>query len=112
MKITHNKVGQNLNLRDTKDAQSSAQAEGASANKMGDVANKDLSVFGRGSDSSRVVLSERAQELKKAKELALSAPDIREDKVAQLQKLIDDGKYNVGAKDIADRMVDEEAQWL
>jgi anti-sigma28 factor (negative regulator of flagellin synthesis) len=28
-----------------------------------------------------------------------------------LQKMIDSGKYKVDAKEIADKMVDEEAQW-
>lgn len=108
MKITHNKVGQNLNLNDAAKAnradKASADAASAKASLL-ETLNKD-------SDASKVNLSERAQDIKRAKELALAAPDIREDKVARLQKLIDEGNYKVDAKDVADKMVDEEAQWL
>ena len=45
------------------------------------------------------------------KEAALAAPDIDEAKVSRLQKLIDEGKYKVDAKEIADKMVDEQLSW-
>lgn len=107
MKITHNKVGQNLNTRDSgktdrTDKVDNAKAGGA--DKASLLANTDLG-------ASKVDVSERAQQMKKAKEIALATPDINEEKVARLQKLIDSGKYNVSAKDIADKMVDEEAAW-
>ncbi len=59
------------------------------------------------SDSAKVALSPRAQELKKAKELATPHGDINEAKVARLQKLIDEGKYKVDSEAVADRLVDE-----
>jgi negative regulator of flagellin synthesis FlgM len=58
-----------------------------------------------------VDLSPRAQDMKKAKEIAMATPDVDEAKVARLQKMIDSGTYNVSAKDIADKMVDEEIAW-
>ena len=58
-------------------------------------------------DSSKVEVSDRAQSIKKARELATPDNTVDEAKVARLQKLIDDGKYNVDASAIADKMVDE-----
>jgi negative regulator of flagellin synthesis FlgM len=58
-------------------------------------------------DSSRVEVSERAQTIKKARELATPDNSIDEAKVARLQKLIDKGEYSVDASAIADKMVDE-----
>ncbi len=58
-------------------------------------------------DSSRVEVSERAQTIKKARELATPDDSIDEAKVARLQKLIDKGEYSVDASAIADKMVDE-----
>lgn len=59
-------------------------------------------------ESSQVALSDRARDAKKAKEIAKnSSPDVDEAKVAKFQKLIDDGKYKVDAKKIADKLVDE-----
>jgi negative regulator of flagellin synthesis FlgM len=57
--------------------------------------------------SSRVELSSRAQDIKKAKELATPSSDIDEAKVARLQAMIDQGQYKVNAEAIADRMLDE-----
>ena len=58
-------------------------------------------------ESSRVEVSERAQTIKKARELATPDNSIDEAKVARLQKLIDKGEYNIDAAAIADNMVDE-----
>ena len=111
MKITHNKVGRNLNLTD---AGKSEKANKADSTKSDGLKNSKAEIFdsNAGDTSSTVNLSQRAQDIKKAKELAKAAPDIREDRVAELQKLIDQGKYKVDAKDVADKMVDEELQWL
>ena len=57
--------------------------------------------------SAKLELSERAQQMKKIKDVAMASEEVNADKVAKFQKLIDDGKYSVDAKDIADRMVDE-----
>ena len=108
MKITHNKVGQNLNLTDTGKAEKTDKAK---SSKVSDSALDKLSSLGGSESASKVNLSERAQDIRKAKEIARAAPEIREDRVAELQKRIDAGNYKVAAKDIADKMVDEEAQW-
>ena len=38
----------------------------------------------------------------------MKAPEVNADRVAHFQKLIDEGKYKVDAKAVADRMVDEQ----
>ena len=107
MKITHNKVGQNLNLSDAGRTERAGQA-----GKSKGVVSKDdmLSALDgpkSSDDSSKVNLSQRAQEIKRAKDLAMAAADVRVDRVADLQKRIDSGNYHVDAKEIADKMVDE-----
>lgn len=57
--------------------------------------------------AAKVDLSPRAQDMKKIKEIAMAAPEVNVDKVAKLQKLIDEGKYKVDSKAVADKMVDE-----
>jgi len=106
MKITHNKVGQNINLSDSGRADKVNNPKGAPAEALGGAVNAKSS-----GDASTVSLSARSQDIMKAKELAMAAPDVREDRVAELQKMIDSGKYKVDSRDIADKMVDEEAQW-
>ena len=106
MKITHNKVGTNLNTSDTARADG---ADKAKAKNGGD--SKASALFGTDLGATKVDLSPRAQEMKKMKEAALAAPDVDEAKVSRLQKLIDEGKYKVDAKDIADKMVDEQLSW-
>ncbi|UOE99917.1 flagellar biosynthesis anti-sigma factor FlgM [Bdellovibrio reynosensis] len=109
MKITHNKVGQNLNLTDSS---KSDKASGVN-NKAAGVTNNKADALSSSSlgESSKVELSPRAQEAKRIKELAMSAPDVDEAKVAKFRKLIDEGKYNVDAKAIADKMVDEHLEF-
>jgi flagellar biosynthesis anti-sigma factor FlgM len=106
MKITHNKVGQNLNLDSSKLDKAGAAANksigGAGAAKADALLNATA-----GNDATKVEVSPRAQEAKRIKELAMAAPDVDEAKVAKFRKLIDEGKYNIDAKAIADKMVDE-----
>ena len=100
MKITHNKIGQKLNLTDA-----------GKTDKVGD--GKDL----KGAKSldnpaelvgaTRVEVSPQAQDAKRIKELAMAAPDIDMEKVAKFRSLIDSGQYKVDAQAVADRMVDE-----
>ncbi len=58
--------------------------------------------------AAKVDLSQRAQDMKKIKDIAKSAPEVNSDRVAHFQKLIDEGKYKVDANAVADRMVDEQ----
>lgn len=105
MKITHNKVGQNLNVKDSARTDRADKAQDSTTG--GKAGALELSELG----ATKVDLSPRAQEMKKIKEAAMNAPDVNEDKVARLQKMIDEGKYKVDAKDIADKMVDEHMLW-
>ncbi len=104
MKITHNKVGQNLNLTDSA---KSDKADGIKAKTTGASAKAEALTSSTLGGSTRVELSPRAQEAKRIKELAMSAPDVDEAKVAKFRQMIDEGKYNIDAKAIADKMVDE-----
>lgn len=113
MKITHNKVGQNLNLVDTK--LNTNKTSGAK--ELGDIksgnagAPAKLNDLASSADASKVQISSRAQDIKRAREIAMATPDVDEAKVARLQKLIDDKKYQTDAASIADRMVDEQMKW-
>ncbi len=104
MKITHNKIGQNLNLVDTGKAdQAQKGGKSPTASSLFD----DAKAAQNSSPSASVDLSPRAMEAKTIKELALAAPDVDAQKVAKFRQLIDSGNYKVDAKSIADRMVDE-----
>ena len=111
MKITHNKVGQNLNVRDNSKAEKTDKTGVASAVDVKDLKGKGVEDLGAGSEATKVNLSSRAQDIKRVKDLAMAAPEINEEKVARLQKLVDDGNYKVDAKEIAGKMVDEQASW-
>lgn len=114
MKITHNKVGQNLNTVD-------GAKSGAKSNSAEAIKNKHLSkalapngadISQAGVDATKVDVSPRAQEAKRIKELAMAAPDVDEAKVAKFRQLIDEGKYKIDAKAIADKMVDEHLETM
>lgn len=110
MKITHNKVGQNLNVNDSG---KSEKSDGAQKSKNTTTPTPSNSLFApTNSDATKINLSARAQEAKQIKELAMSAPDVDQAKVEKFRKLIDEGKYKVDAKAVADKMVDEELSIL
>ncbi len=113
MKITHNKVGQNLNLRDSGKTEKSGGPGAAAALKDSTPGlEKADALKNLGStEASRVDISKRAQDIRKAKEIALATPDVDEAKVARLQKMIEEGKYKVDAAELADKMIDEQLKW-
>ena len=100
MKVTNKTVGGAQGKIESGKAGKTDGAHGAkNSSKSGAAAN---AVKG----DSKVDVSERAQMMQKAKDIA-SESSIDEAKVAHLQKMIDEGKYSVDADKIADRLVDE-----
>lgn len=98
MKVTNNRIG----------SSSLGKTDGASALSK-DLKAKHSNLGGKEEikDSANVNVSERAQMMQKAKEVASQGlHDVDESRVASLQKMIDEGKYNVDAGSIADRLVD------
>lgn len=55
-------------------------------------------------------ISPRAREFSKAKEVAASAPEVREAKIAELKRRIANKEYNVKPDDVADRMIQDHLQ--
>lgn len=103
MKITHNKVGQNLNLVDGPKADKANDAKGL---KDAGSSGPAQSLLGN-MDAAKVEVSSRAQEAQKIKELAMATPDVDMQKVEKFRRLIDSGQYKVDAQAIADKMVDD-----
>jgi negative regulator of flagellin synthesis FlgM len=52
-------------------------------------------------------ISSKSKDFAQAKAVAAKAPDIREDKVADLKSKISEGGYRIDADALADRMVDD-----
>jgi negative regulator of flagellin synthesis FlgM len=110
MKITHNKIGQSLNIIDTSRSEKASKAAKAEQS-IKDAGLDTLGKMGEAESSAKINLSEKAQMMNKAKEIAKGGSDIDNEKVQRLQKLIDEGKYKTDARAIADRLVDEELKW-
>lgn len=85
------------------------QSSDRSANVKKSEKASDASKSGSTGDSSSVKsdISARGKDMAKAKDVASAAPDVREDKIAELKKRIAEGKYNVAPEKIADKLVDE-----
>lgn len=111
MKITHNKVGQNLNLRDTTKTEKLSSSQAAALKDTATNSKMDALQDLGATQASKVDISKRAQDIRKAKEIAMATPDVDEAKVARLQKMIDEGKYKVDASELAGKMIDEQLKW-
>ncbi|MEK6628578.1 MAG: flagellar biosynthesis anti-sigma factor FlgM [Bdellovibrionota bacterium] len=108
MKITHNKVGQNVNTKDAKSEKASSAAKADATKKNSKTSESAAADVARsGSQATKVELSPRVQDIKKIKEAAKNAPDVNADKVAKFKQMIAEGKYKVDAKAVAEKMVDE-----
>jgi negative regulator of flagellin synthesis FlgM len=54
-----------------------------------------------------VNLSQASREVQKIREIILSEPDVREDKVSDLKERIESGRYTIDHKAVADKLVNE-----
>ena len=57
--------------------------------------------------TDKVAISSGAKDFAKAKEIASSAPDVDEAKVARLKSAIDSGNYKIDTEKLADKLVDQ-----
>lgn len=57
--------------------------------------------------TEKVDLSSGARDIQRIKQIVDQTPDIREEKVLELKRQIDNGKYAVNADKIAEKMVGE-----
>ena len=97
----------------TSQAGASQAGEASEAKKSGraQLIEKGKKAQAEKSEASRsdakAEISAKAKDFAKAKAVAADAPDVREDRVAELKKRISEGKYQVDAQAVADRMVDD-----
>ncbi|MGE3757887.1 MAG: flagellar biosynthesis anti-sigma factor FlgM [Pseudobdellovibrionaceae bacterium] len=101
MKVTNNKIGGTAAGLGTERAGRSDGASALSKDVKAGVSKANLK------ESANVNVSERAQMMQKAKDIASSPMTVDEAKVARLQKMIDEGTYKTDAAAIADRLVDQ-----
>ncbi len=59
------------------------------------------------SAASSPEISTQAKDMAKAKSVAASAPEVREERIAELKRRIESGEYKVNAEAVADKMVDD-----
>jgi len=55
----------------------------------------------------KVEISSQSRELQKIHDILAQTPDIRSEKVAALKKAIEEGRYQVSAENIAQKMIQE-----
>ena len=94
----------NVQSSESQASRKSGKAEAAAKN---DTSKKSGAASTYTGESARAEISGRAREFAAAKEAASGAPDVREERIAELKRRIASGSYKVDADAIADRMVDE-----
>jgi negative regulator of flagellin synthesis FlgM len=102
-----NRVGNpGANAVQGSEAQKSSRA--GKANAAADKAKAEgNSSAAAASGDSQTTISSKGRDAAKAMAAANSAPDVREEKIAELKRRIAAGKYQVDPKAVADKMVDE-----
>src|SRR3954462_6459649 len=93
--------GNQVQGAETKRTGKAGQAgEGKDAGKTGNAVAADPGAV-------KADISSHGKEIATANAVARSAPDTREDKIAELKKRIAEGSYKVDANAVADRMVND-----
>jgi negative regulator of flagellin synthesis FlgM len=85
-------------------------SEDVARNQAGKVAMTSNPLGGGISPKEKVDLSEKTDAIKKSKDLAQNAPDIRDDKVDKIKAAIKDGTYSVEPESLVDKILDEEEE--
>jgi len=100
MKVTNNKIGPAAGKLDT-----GKTVKGEGGNAL--ISNAQNNETQKAKGNAKVNVSADAQLRQKAETIARQTPvSVNESRVAELQKLIDQGKYKTDAKAIADKLVD------
>lgn len=71
----------------------------------GDKSSHISADVGKKSGHDEVSISETARELRDAQLAVLSAPDVRQDRVAAIKKQIQEGTYQVSVETLADKLL-------
>ena len=96
----------NQNIQSTQTDQAKKSDSAAKTAKAGQLAQIQKNQ-GTSAGDSKSDISAKGKEFAQAHAVAKSTPDVREDRIAALKKQIQDGKYEVDANKVADRMVGE-----
>lgn len=91
--------------------QTESTVEGVKAGQKAGKSQGTELVSGKSSNLSQsgadIEISDNAKLMRQASDIAKAASEIRKDKIASIKKSIQDGTYQVDAREIADRLVDE-----
>mgnify|MGYP000942949897 CR=1 FL=1 len=90
-------------IEKTKDSTATNRAGEAQTSKN----KRKQSLFAGGANYEKVDISSGAKQAAKAKEIASNAPDVREERVAQLREAIQKGTYKVDTDAVAEKMLAE-----
>ncbi len=64
-------------------------------------------VEGKTSSGDRVEFSARSKEMQKIYEILQASPDVRSEKVADLKRRIEEGRYRVDSEGVAEKIIRE-----
>ena len=100
----------NSNVQSSEAAASKSTSKAAQAKKTGKAAEGQAQGKAQSADSaasSKAELSAKGREMSQAKAVASDAPDVREEKIAELKRRIQEKRYQVDSTKVADKMVDD-----
>lgn len=86
-------------------SETSAAAQAKAKARATAQANKEAKAGS--SEGAKAEISAKGREVANAKAAASAAPEVREEKIAELKRKIAAGSYKVDAEAVADKMVDE-----
>jgi negative regulator of flagellin synthesis FlgM len=92
---------------ETSKANQTSQSRGARRPERSDSSESSSVESSSARGDVNASISPKARELANAKAVATSAPDVREERIAELKRRVAAGGYQVDAEKVADRLVDD-----
>lgn len=91
----------------TNRTETSKKSEQAQSAQKSRAASEIYGKTAAGSTSATTEISSKAKEMATARATAAGAPDVREDRIAELKKRIAEGKYEVDSNKVADKLISD-----
>lgn len=106
-----NQAGSQVAASNAKETKDSKAAKGTKNSSVVGKSESNSPKGAKGAEeaekSARTEISGRAREMAKAKDVATTAPDVREEKIQELRRRMAEGKYKVDPNALADKIVED-----
>jgi negative regulator of flagellin synthesis FlgM len=99
----------NPNVQGTQTETTKKSEQAAKTDRARQIEKMAKTQSGSPAGAAKAEISDKAKDLAKAHAVATAAPDVREDRIAEIKRRLNAGEYKIDSDAIADKMISEHA---